>query len=40
MYRLKYKMYFSPDRLKGLVQICVSMHVISLNCTEHSVSPF
>ena len=33
-------MYFSLDRLKGLIQICVSMHVTSLNCTEHSVFPF
>ena len=40
MYRLKYKMYFSLDRLKGLIQICVSMHVTSLNCTEHSVLPY
>ena len=38
MYRLKYKMVFSLDRLKGLIQICVSMRVTSLNCTEHSLS--
>ena len=29
-------MYFSLDRLKGLIQICVSMHVTSLNCTEQT----
>ena len=34
MYKLKYKMVFSLDRLKGLIQICVSMRVTSLNCTE------
>ena len=34
MYGLKYKMYFSLDRLKDLIQICVIMHVTSLNCTE------
>ena len=33
-------MYFSLDRLEGLIQIFVSMHIISLNCTEHSVFPF
>ena len=33
---MKYKMVFSLDRLKGLIQICVSMRVTSLNCTEHS----
>ena len=30
-------MVFSQDRIKGLIQICVSMRVTSLNCTEQFV---
>ena len=34
MYRLKYKMVFSLDRLKGVIQICVSMRVLKLHWAQ------